>query len=76
MVRRIKLGLVALMLAIGVTFGATVTTHSSASAAQYCPNPFYCSNGFQGYFKYILCGPYIYNPFIGLFIDRCGYVLL
>lgn len=63
-------------LVVPITTVVTTVETQPASAAQYCPNPFYYNCGFSGWMRWITCGPYVYNPYIGYFIDRCGYILV
>ena len=63
--------LVALALVAGSVLPFTATA-PQASAAPYCPTPWSCSTGLAGYARYLTCGPWVWNPYIGLRCDRCN----
>lgn len=64
-----------LALTIGLIIPTIGYATETASAAPYCPTPTYCSSGVAGWLRYLTCGPWVYNPYIGAFIDRCNNIL-
>ncbi len=67
-----KILLGAIVLGTCVAAADAVHDEKPANAAFYCApwQDYWC------YQKWLRCGPYQYNPYIGIMMDRCGNILL